>query len=506
MNFQHISRVVRTAIALCFLVSAGFIVSCEECPDKQQGTVKTVSQDSSPMPPDHIRFKENGRAFESPRFQVAGGNLEDAKNYYQTVLSPHLQFLTPETITNSTIKDLLEYFGYSDITAKDLHRLPSSELMKLHEPGDILATCFFAPKITQVEREAPQIPQSGFGWRKLIRFKARTASKAAENGIGALFFLQNIFEATIDGNPFDADKNFSKFNQAIVVRNKLVDLKNAAYFLAYGPLVKNDGERPIKFGNDFQDEGKIGFGLGATFDGRVPLTDPDPETGVAAKDYFVPVACVECHGRDGRRGKVNFLDTDHWFDRVTPDYGLSDEKYKLEDFTALAASPKNGVLYDGGQEVSKPEFQVAFGVIHSLNEEISNQNALFGETRNFQLAAVTKWLAIHPPGPAGTVHVPPYKRGLGTPTWEPDNESHRKLLYYFNRYCYRCHSSVLYNVFDLQGVNRFRGLMSGKLLDISDPTNWMPQDRPFPGLVNDRGDGAATGNLKEFLELLSALR
>lgn len=61
-------------------------------------------------------------------------------------------------------------------------------------------------------------------------------------------------------------------------------------------------------------------------------------------------------------------------------------------------------------------------------------------------------------------------------------------------------------MFDLTGVKAFGSLMSGRLLDISDPSNWMPQDRAFPGLANNHGDGVATGDLKEFLELLAALR
>ena len=70
----------------------------------------------------------------------------------------------------------------------------------------ILATAFFAPKISRVDTPPPATP-SAFGWRKLIRFKAKAGSAAQSNGMELLYFLQNVFEKSPTGNPFDADKN-----------------------------------------------------------------------------------------------------------------------------------------------------------------------------------------------------------------------------------------------------------------------------------------------------------
>jgi hypothetical protein len=468
---------------------------------------------ADPLPPGHMRRSVNGAAFQLHQFQVDRGNDTTAKEYYREKVSPQLQFRTRDTIVDSSITDLLKYFGYENIAPRDLHQLPSDRLMRLSAEGDILATRFFAPKITHVSATPVQIPASGFGWRKLVRLKAKVGSMAANNGMEMLLFLQNIFEKTIAGDPFNVDKNVSIFNQAIVVRKEgpFSDERHSIYFLTYGPLVKVNKEKnnePIKDQNgNFQDEGKLTTSLNATFDEDAR----EPETNARPKEYFVPDSCIQCHGRSRPRGKVNYLDTDHWFDRVTPDYGVNEQKYKEEDFTALAESPC-GMLYDGGKDAADDKFQKAFGVIRQLNDEIANQNSRLGEAGNFQLGAVRRWLDMHKPDGLGTSHVPPYERGFGDERWDPSNETHRKLLYSLNRYCYRCHSSVKYNVFDLKAVKARIDSISDpipeRVVNITDPTVWMPQDRIFPGLaVNPMtGQPEATGDLKEFLDLLSHLR
>src|SRR5439155_467097 len=221
-----------------------------------------------------------------------------------------MKFETPETIENSTIKNLVTYFGHTNINARDLHRLSSDELMALSADGDILATRFFAPKISDVQEKPAQIPQGGFGWRKLVRLKAKAGSIA--------------------------------------------------------------------------------------------------ETNTKPKEYFVPDSCAQCHGGVRNRAKLNYLDTDHWVDRVTPAYGLADPRFAQEDFTALAQAPF-GVLYDGGKDTTTSKFKNAFDVIRKLNEDIKTQNTDIGGGNNFQLAAVTKWLELHTPGASDNKHVPPHE-------------------------------------------------------------------------------------------------
>ena len=72
---------------------------------------------------------------------------------------------------------------------------------------------------------------------------------------------------------------------------------------------------PEKLGN-FIEQGNIIFSLSATFD----EDDRDPETNSLPQSYFIPDSCVQCHGGSTRRLKLNYLDTDHWLDRVFPDY------------------------------------------------------------------------------------------------------------------------------------------------------------------------------------------
>lgn len=457
------------------------------------------------LPPAHGRLKTQGFAFQLRKFQVEEGNEAAARKYYKERVSPQTSFLTPDKIETSTITDLLEYFGYGSLAPADLHRLPSDELMKLSPAGEILATRFFAPKITGVSAKPTEIPGGGFGWRKLVRFSAKSDSKAAQNGIGMLFLLQNIFEETAAGNPFNADKNVSKFNQAIVTRKDgpFSPAKEPAYFFAYSQLVKIDGDgRPVKDASgNFQSEGRISFSLKATFDEGAR----DPETGLNPRDYYVPDSCLECHGKSRLRAKLNYLDTDHWIDRVVPNYGLSDASFKEEDFTALQNSPYD-LIFDG--EKNPEKFQRAFDVIRLLNEEIRDQNQAVGGPNNFQLNAVLRWLELHQVGKFGPKHAPPYERGFGNRLWDPSNDEHRKVVYYLNRYCYRCHSSVNYNVFDREAVEGRIPTIYGRVVDIVDAESWMPQDRIFPGLVVNQisGEATANGRLKEFLALLAQLQ
>jgi len=450
----------------------------------------------------------HGVALQPPRLQVNVGSQAAAEAYYKTVLSPQAGFLSDPGVLTSNVGDLLNYLGYSTLTAKDLHRLSSDELAAAGSAGEIVATRFFAPKITDVSDKPNPNPVGGFGWRKLVRFKSRTGSIADQRGIESAFFLQNIFEKDVSADPFDAADNVSINNQVILVRRGLATQfgpsNRAAYFITYGPLVVIDADKkPVRdAGGNFQDDGKITTQLLATFDEH----DRDPETNSEAQDYFVPDSCVQCHGASSARGKLNVLDTDHWFDRVSPNYGVTGGAafYGEEDFTALATSPF-GVLYDGGKDQSKPKFATAFDAIRRINDEIKTQNEQAGGT-TFQLDSARKWGELHA---VNTAHVPPYQRGFGTAVWNETDQLHRKSLYFANRYCYRCHSSIRFNVFDMQSVkDRIEDIKVRTL--IVDPISagrWMPQDRIIPGLTVDpiTGEGKAGADLKEFHDLLDAL-
>jgi hypothetical protein len=345
--------------------------------------------------------------------------------------------------------------------------------------------------------------------------------------MGLLFVLQNVFERSPTGNPFEAERNVSLFNQVIATRKvgsaPYSPSKRALYFFAYGPLVKcgeaaapkscEGGDVPIVVGGQFQDDGAIGLGLKATFDAR------NPETEAPGKDfYYLPRSCEDCHGKSIANGKVNYLDTDHWFDRVKPSFGLADGKFSQEDFTALTQlealnPPRHGILYDGGPDLTTAQFKKAFEVFRKLNADIKGQNADaavnpdVAAEANFPLRAVTKWLELHDPAlPDATRHVPPHERGFGPQPWDPASEQDRILLYYLDRYCYRCHSSIKYNVFERREVARRKGDIEARVTEIQDATIWMPQDRLFPGLTQTEGLPTPTGDLKQFLDLLQQLQ
>ena len=469
--------------------------------------------------------KQKGTALQkTARPFVDTGTSEGAELYYKTTVAEQIKLMTPDTIIGSKASDLLTYLGYAGVlTEVELHTLNSADIMA-KDPLNILASRFFAPKVTDVQERAPAVPPPpGFGWRKLVRFKTKAGSAAETNGISEMYFLQNTFIPGPADDPYDARKFVSTNNQVILCRSEgqILPSRKATYFLLYGPLVKVvqkekngqlvDTNQPDLSSGNFVAAGVLINSLNATFD-----DDRDPEINGPAKSYFAPAACVECHGGNANRGKTNLLDTDHWFDRVTPTYGVpagASPWYQTEDFTALAASPF-GVLYDGGKDINVQKFKDAFEVLRRINGAIAKQNAFAGGNvaSNFQLQAVKKWICLHA---ADDSHIPPYQRGFGDAPWDANNATHKKALYYFNRYCYRCHSSVRFNVFDRSAVLGNIGEMRERvqMLSETDSANWMPQDRTIPGLSAgplDPATGQVTpvtvGEIAEFLQILNQLQ
>jgi len=198
---------------------------------------------------------------------------------------------------------------------------------------------FFAPKISRVEAPPPAIP-SAFGWRKLVRFKAKAGAAADANGMELLYFLQNIFEKSPTGNPLDADRNVSLFNRVIATRKvglgPYSQSKRALYFFADGPRVKCDqagtpvtcagGNVPSKVGGQFQDDGAIGFSLKATSDIRNPETEQEDFTAL------------------------------HQLEALSP--------------------PHHGILYDGGPALGATQFKKAFDIIRRKWLELHNSVAV----------------------------------------------------------------------------------------------------------------------------------
>ncbi len=80
-------------------------------------------------------------------------------------------------------------------------------------------------------------------------------------------------------------------------------------------------------------------------------------------------------------------------------------------------------------------------------------------------------------GPTADRHVEPLERRFDvTPVWAAGASPDKDLLPMLNRYCYRCHSSVAYHVFDRAAVKARQGSIIGRVQSTNDRVR-MPQDR-----------------------------
>lgn len=394
---------------------------------------------------------------------VDPGTLDGAFSYYKETFDE--LGLNPKNLEKQALVDsqnlsgALAFLGYKGLSPQEVEDLPSAALMQLY-PEKLLASAFFAPKITDVSKTPVNV-----GWRKVVRFLALPGSEAEEKGIAAGYLLFNKFQGpNYNLDPFKPrpDKsNESKTTQFLLTRAAGSKLTRPVYFLVYGPV--SGGGTLITY-------------LTASFDARDPKIVPSGK-------YYVPNSCAECHGGkileddDWKKVKVNYLDTDHWFDRLG----------KGDDFEVLANAPF-GILYDGGKDPAAPQFQAAFDILRRLNEEIQKQNESVEpnpDQPSFQLRAVRKWNELHQ---SSTSHQNPFARTLpstaGEP-WKADQMPDKELLPLLNRYCFRCHSSLRFNVFDRPEV----GSRKAKILSyLEKPINdkfHMPQDRVLPTVVKD---------------------
>ena len=361
---------------------------------------------------------------------------------------------------------MLAFLGYKDLTAVSLEHDSSAQLMERFG-DDLLASAFFAPKITDVSQKPENI---NVGWRKVIRLRARAGSDAVNKGIAAGYVLFNKFQGTKgDANPFDGTpEHESQTTQLILIRSgKSSDAEpqnRPLHFFVYGPASAG---------------AKLKLALVASFDAAAPQIEN--EIAKTVKPYYVPLACGQCHGglrlNDDEkeevvwaRQKLNMLDTDHWFDRIQTG----------DDFEFLQAS-KHAVLFDGDKDPSSPKFKAAFDVLRRLNTEIRAQNDLVEDPArpSFQYRAISLWLSLHTDD---TSHKDVFARALDPlpgagPKWSRDCEPDRQLLPAMNRYCYRCHSSIKYNVFDRPAVAAKKTTIIKYLKLPPTDKDHMPQDR-----------------------------
>jgi hypothetical protein len=418
---------------------------------------------------------------EAMKLRVDPGEPQKAVDYYTDILTElglknwdslpaDPDQALQQLATLQSMEQPLKFLGYTDLFPADFEKnvenLSSAQLMAKY-PNEILASAFFAPKITDVSADPSKI---NVGWRKVVYLKARKGSPAETKGISYGVLLFNKFQGAGNwaedpikprkdkiGN--DQQSNESKTTQFMLIRADGSSLKYPNYFLVYGRLSEG---------------GKLQAFLTASFDAR------DPTIGPQGK-YYVPNACEQCHGAeigtnryDLKKVRLNFLDTDHWFDRV-----------QAGDDFAFLQQYDYGVLYDGGKvfdvkdgDTVSQQFKDAFNVLRQINEKIKEQNekvdADTGGTPSIQSQAVGKWWALHVNGnQADFVHKNVFLRAFdGGVKWSDSNPTDKELLPLMNQYCYRCHSSVRFSIFDRPTVALKRFGIKARV-----EAENMPQDR-----------------------------
>lgn len=357
---------------------------------------------------------------------VVPGSEAQARAYYIRI-SKELGFQATPSVT--TLDNLLDFVGYP-VSGTKVETLDPAVLMdpaRVSSPqeglglqllglngasvrdGDILAMRFFAPKVTNVNVVAP-VP----GWRKLVRLRARPDSRAARAGIQAVVILFNFFASAASDQPFSGP---SVNTQVMLLAPSRTD---RLYWL------------------DFQQDLTLGLQLNASFD-AADLPDG------ASHPYFVPDGCNDCHGSPSnlRPPMLNYLDTDHWFDRLD------------DDFASLKTA-NTPLLFDAHtNDTSQPTFAQAFDVIRRFNEEALAQDEI-AQANSFEAQAARTWLKLHA---QSDQHFPPVSRGFsltGASVWQPSEAGGLAEL---NRYCFRCHGSVRFSVFDRAAVVERAGIM-----------------------------------------------
>lgn len=399
-----------------------------------------------------------------PQLTVDPGDLTEAAEYYEKI-RPNLDGFPQPTLTNSSISDMLNYYGFPALPPLSLEDLSPAVIMDFEQlrkvistpefdaaygdrplhAGDILVVRFFAPKIINVrDQQVDGVPRGGFGWRKVLRFRAREGSLAKVAGLDYFYLLFNYSSG--DDLTFPEKVHAAQIQAILVPTYPTAGKHRDAYFLVYESLGSSA-------------PGKVGYYLLATFDLAGVVSDDE---------YYVPRACGQCHGTevdDQKGAKVNYLDTDHWIDRTG------------DDFNKVPAS---NVIVDGAP---------SYTVFRQLNGEIEEQNeAVIKQSggSQFALLAVRKWLDLHKEDqPDANQHISPLRRGFaekaGDAVWTQGASPDTELLPVLNQYCFRCHSSARYHVFQKQTVLSLRARIRAKVKSGS-----MPQDRELEQSQIDR--------------------
>jgi hypothetical protein len=341
---------------------------------------------------------------------LTGTDLQALAYYDDTALQLSM---TPDAYGEWTLGSVATYLGYPGL---QFWQTPCA-LMK-HE--GVLSARYFAPKTSSVTAAGRA---SEVGWRQIIRLKAREGSEASAAGIAAAFVLFNFQQlaADIAKDPF---AKAPEYTQVMLVR-----LKHTDDWPAYWLLFDRTGVRALS--------------ILATFHGG--------DVSTQGNTFYVPGACAQCHGRDKKHPHLNFFDVDHWHDRSS----------RGDDFALVRKSPAE-VVATGSCDLKPMQ------VFEMLNREVARFNAQpMARTAEFVRAAVDSWVEKHP-GPSKLLR--PIDRAYGVALWH--GRADAKTLSLLNRYCYRCHGTTKFDVFDKDAVLHRRLKMIALIKD-----GTMPQDR-----------------------------
>ncbi|MFY0581404.1 fascin domain-containing protein [Cystobacter fuscus] len=370
-------------------------------------------------------------------------------------------------------------------------------------PGEVLVSRFFAPKIVNFS-VAPE--QRAIGWRRLVRINSRPGSQARNHFVDSAWILFNHFTQPPTHSPFGGSnvatqeskpspwgnvttttppsKKNSSVNTQVALLTRCPEGQtqcqqaglNSIYWMDFGPSEKGY---------------KLSYQLDAFFDaGSLPGSAP----------YFVPNGCDTCHGSLRGNAVLNHLDTDHWMDRLADG-----------DFPALARPDAPAPLFDAGKNTKTPQYAAAFDVLRQLNQEIESMQQRTNPT-GFHVAATRRWLDLHKtslePEPElvkrsvdffNTGH--PLKKDRkpanGPLNWTASAED-RELLGLMNKYCYRCHGAIRFDVFSKDMVAD----ESSPILDRLDPNPTQQKILGFKMPIDRDMDPKDKKRLMELIEKL----
>lgn len=351
-------------------------------------------------------------------------------------------------MATSTLNDLLDFLGTS-LRVSDLEKTTSTTLTA-QGGGTVLAVSIFAPKITNVSSG----PATKYGWRKLVRILPTSTSRAAAAGIERAFVLLNYFQPQSDlaKSPFAG----GSINTQVILVSTPASVQqghDVSYWIDYGA----------------SPGALLSLSLPATFDGRFPTTD-DP-----TRLYFIPDGCISCHGESVPNPLLNYFDTDHIEDRLQAD----------NDFGAVSQAGEHMFADEGPGGCTHEQ---CFNVVRQLNAEMAQEN-LVAQPCSIELQAAHKWLTLHE---SSSAHVAPTQRALdvtvraqeGFPIPSPrvwsDSDDDKELLGLLNRYCFRCHGSIRFNVFDKEEVWEKADVILLKTGPTAKGRDAMPTDRTLP--------------------------